>query len=108
MTTAHNPTHTIQEQLGSHISIQLDYPITDGHGKQITEITIRRPKVKDLRKVAHESKGREDTPSIEMEISMLSRLTDLLPEDLDALDMADYTKIQEKAQEMMGKPTSQA
>ncbi|MFB6349512.1 phage tail assembly protein [Moraxella marmotae] len=81
------------------ITIKLQFPITDGNGNEVGEVILRRPKVKDLRQVANQSK--DNQPSVELEVQMISRLTGLLPEDVDALDMADYTKIQEQAQAMM-------
>ena len=62
----------------SDVIVALDFPIQDGEGKTITELKIRRPKAKDIRKM----KGNTD---IEQSISLLSIVTGLVPEDLDEL-----------------------
>ena len=48
----------------SDVIVALDFPIQDGEGKTITELKIRRPKAKDIRKM----KGSTD---IEQSISLL-------------------------------------
>ena len=73
----------------SNTTIKLNYPLTVD-GKEVTEISMRRPKVKDQRnaeKSATDDAGRE--------ISLFSALTGINPEDLEELDMADYTRLQE-------------
>lgn len=86
------------------IIITLDYPITDGNGNQINEITIRRPKVKDIRKMNANAK----LSDADKEMHLVHDLTGLLIEDIENLDVKDYGKINEALMEMMGKPTSQA
>jgi len=70
-------------------TIKLDYPI-DFEGGKLKEIHIRRPKVGDL-VAARKSKKDE----AEQEIAMLSKLTDIPPDTIEQLDVADYKKIQE-------------
>jgi hypothetical protein len=73
----------------SNTNIKLDYPLTID-GKQVSELSVRRPKVKDQRnaeKAATDNAGQE--------ISLFSALTGINPEDLEELDMADYTKLQQ-------------
>ena len=72
----------------SDTKITLDHPLTID-GKQVSELSMRRPKVKDQRnaeKAAADDAGRE--------IHLFSALTGVNPEDLEELDMADYVKLQ--------------
>lgn len=78
----------------SETILKLAFPIHDGQGNTITELKIRRPKVRDIGKM----RGRTET---EMAISLLAIVTDLVPEDIDELDIADFqaaSKIIEKMQ----------
>lgn len=78
----------------SEIIISLDYPITDGEGKTITELRLRRAKAKDLR-AAQSQKNEAD-----QEFFLVARLTGLVMEDVGELDIADYQKVQKALQEM--------
>lgn len=69
----------------SETTLALDFPIQDGQGNTITELKIRRPKVKDIRKMT----GNTDA---EQSISLLAIVTGLVPEDIDELDMADFQR----------------
>lgn len=69
--------------------IQLDYPFTTGTGEELKEITVRRAKVGDLRAAA--KAGGE---SSEQEIVLVARITGLVVEDVEQLDLADYRKVQ--------------
>lgn len=75
-------------------TIELDYPIQDGHGKTITELKVRRAKAKDLRN-AQNQKNEAD-----QEFYLLSVLTGLVMEDIAELDIADYQKVQSTLKEM--------
>lgn len=66
----------------SDVTLSLEYPIQDGKGNTLTQLVIRRPKARDIRKM----KGNTD---IEQNISLLALITGLVPEDLDALDILD-------------------
>lgn len=70
-------------------TIVLTYPIKDGTGKDITELKIRRAKVADMRAV-----NRTGSTDAEIEIVLLARLTGLVPEDFDEMDMVDYFVLQ--------------
>jgi len=70
-------------------TIVLSHPITS-NGATITEIRMRRPKVKDMR-IAR--KGTED--SAEQEIRLFANLCEVSTDEIDALDLADYGKLQE-------------
>ncbi|URL01240.1 phage tail assembly protein [Avibacterium sp. 20-126] len=78
----------------SEIIISLDYPITDGEGKTITELHLRRAKAKDLR-AAQSQKNEAD-----QEFFLVARLTGLVMEDVGELDVADYQKVQLALKEM--------
>ncbi|OOF53988.1 phage tail protein [Rodentibacter genomosp. 2] len=77
----------------SDVIVALEFPIQDGEGKTITELTIRRPKVKDIRKM----RGSTD---IEQSISLISIATGLVPEDVDELDIADFKRVSEVVEKM--------
>ena len=96
MTTAQNPTHTIQEQLGSHISVTLDYPIKNGMGETVSVIKMRRARVGDMRAVGSLKN------EVEQELGLFARLTGLVPEDLDLLDWQDYQKLQRSFRQLSG------
>lgn len=83
-----NPTHLIQEQLGSHATITLKQPIKNGLGETVSEIKMRRGKVGDLKAVGHIK------TEAEQEIALFARLTSLVPEDFELIDLADYKQIQ--------------
>lgn len=74
-------------------TIKLEYPITDGHGKEITELNVRRAKAKDLRRM-------QGVTNLEKNISLLAMLTGLVPEDLDDLDIADVQQAVQTLEQM--------
>ncbi|MDH2927355.1 phage tail assembly protein [Lonepinella koalarum] len=78
------------------IIIKLDYPIINGQGEEVTELHIRRAKAKDIRKMTGKTEA-------EQSISLLAQLTGLVPEDIDELDIADFTKAATEVQKMTGK-----
>ena len=72
-------------------SVKLDYPIrihTANGEKLLESLPVRRLTVGDLRAVA----GLKT--DAEQELAMMTRITGLVPEDLDLLDLADYQKLQ--------------
>ena len=64
--------------------------------KDIQEITLRRPKVRD--RLAVERMGQSDA---EKEVALIANLADLPKEILEELDLADYNKIQEVLQDFL-------
>lgn len=62
--------------------------------KDIQEITLRRPKVRD--RLAVERMGQSDA---EKEVALIANLADLPKETIEELDLADYNKIQEVLQD---------
>ena len=81
----------MQQDLNGTQIIKLDYPInivTSAGQQQLTELSVRRVTVGDLRFGAHLK------TDAEQELAMMSRITGLIPDDLDLLDLADYQKLQ--------------
>ena len=79
----------------SNETIKLAYPFSIA-GKPVTELSVRRPKVKDLRNASRYG----STPA-EQEVGLLSALTGCVPEDLDEMDAADYGKLQSRFRDMV-------
>lgn len=69
-------------------SIQLKHPFdrTDGSGR-VETITMRRPKVKDL-------KAADGGTAQDQETTLFANLCELAPADLDEMDLADYKQLQ--------------
>ena len=84
-----NPAHLVAEQLNTHTTIVLKFPIKNGLGETMSELKMRRAKVGDLRTVGQMKN------EMEQELALFARLTGLVPEDLDLLDTADYKQIQD-------------
>lgn len=79
-------------------TIQLQYPVKLASGKNLAEIHLRRPKVRDLKS----AQKLEDADM--QELTLIASLTSekLTTEDLEELDLADYAKIQQTFQGMVG------
>ena len=69
--------------------IELDYPVTVG-GKEIKQITMRRPKVIDQKAANKSATTDEDRETV-----LFANLCEVSPEIIDELDMLDYQKVQE-------------
>lgn len=69
-------------------TLKLKYPIDDG-GTLITELKIRRPKVRDQLS-ASKLTGSE----AEQEVAMFAGLSDLTPDLIAEMDFADYQALQ--------------
>lgn len=72
------------------MDIDLKYPITTGEGKKVARLALRRATVGDLRAAQRVSDKAED-----QEIALIARLTGLVPEDVELLDLADFKRLQE-------------
>lgn len=80
------------------IIVKLEYPFVNGIGETVDEITIRRATVKEV------LEARRGASEEEMEIRLISKLTGLVPEDIEQMDaLCDYQQVQ-KAISNMGKP----
>jgi hypothetical protein len=62
-------------------------------GVNISELTLRRPKVRD--RLAVERLGTNDA---EKEVALIANLADIPKDAVEELDLADYAKIQEALQ----------
>lgn len=80
--------------MSNTISIQLDYPVELGTGETLTTLNIRRAKAKDILHL----KGNSET---EQGFNLLATLTGLVPEDLEELDIADFTKASKVVEQMV-------
>jgi hypothetical protein len=76
--------------------IKLDHPIKID-GANVNEIALRRPTVKDMR-VARNS-GKNDA---DQEVALIANLAQIAPDDVDALDIADFVKVQKALQSFFG------
>lgn len=72
---------------------KLIVPLENDEGEEIKQVTIRRPKVKDLRRLEAEMKGVED-PLTEGVI-MVAVLTGLTSDQVEDMDAEDFTALTE-------------
>lgn len=72
-------------------TITLQFPATLPDKRVITTLTMRRPKVNDLRAAQRQAQTDADR-----EVTLVALLTDekLTPEDIGELDLADYAQVQ--------------
>jgi len=75
--------------------LKLKYPIML-EGVELKEISIRRPKARDLRDM--ESAGTD----VEKSISMISALGGMPPDAVEDLDIADFSAASNLVAKMMG------
>ena len=80
-------------------TVTLQYPIKMADGRSVSALTLRRPKVRDLKNAQRNGGGNAD-----QEIALLAAITmeHLTPEDMEELDMADYGNVQAVFQKMVG------
>ena len=79
------------------MEIKLKHPFTIATGKRIDVLTMRRAKVKDLKAANRFGDKPED-----QEIALLAILTGLTPEDVQEMDLADYTQLQGSFRRLVG------
>ncbi len=77
------------------ITVSLSNPI-DVDGSRLSELTVRRPKVRDM--LAMENNTKSDA---EKEILLFANLCEVNPVSLYELDMADYAKLQKTYQDFL-------
>lgn len=75
----------------------LQYPLTTAAGETVNTLVLKRLAVRDLKYVRKISKDPNDWDEM-----LLSRSVDLLPEDLEQMDLADYMVLQERFQQITG------
>ncbi|HWO57689.1 MAG TPA: phage tail assembly protein [bacterium] len=78
-------------------TIPLSEPLKTGDGRLLKELTVRPPRVKDL-KAAQRTGG----TAAEQEVALLALLVGLVPEDLDELLVADYKRLQDTFRDLVG------
>ncbi|MFN4149236.1 MAG: phage tail assembly protein [Rhodocyclaceae bacterium] len=76
--------------------IVLKHPVKLATGQQLGKVTLRRPKVRDLKEAQRVSDKAD-----EQEMALLARLAGLTPEDIEELDLADYKAIAESFRAML-------
>jgi hypothetical protein len=76
-----------------HKTLQLLFPITV-EDREVSEVTITRPKVKDLKAMDAALVGITD--KLDQGIVMVSVLTGLPPEAVEELDADDFTRLSEE------------
>ena len=83
-----NQAQQIKQELNGETIVTLKYPVKLATGQTLNKVTVRRPRVGDLRAVMHISNEAEQG------LMLVSRVTGLVPEDLDMLDLKDLERIQ--------------
>ena len=78
------------------MKIDLKYPIARPDGSKVASITLRRATVGDLKATQRQADKPED-----QELALIARLTGLVPEDVELIDLADYKRIQESFRELL-------
>jgi hypothetical protein len=76
-----------------HKTLQLLFPITV-EDREVSEVTITRPKVRDLKAMDAALVGITD--KLDQGIVMVSVLTGLPPEAVEELDADDFTRLSEE------------
>ena len=82
-----NEAKKLQEDLGVNAVVKLKYPVRLATGQMLEQVTVRRLCVGDLRAVSHLTN--------EAELALFARMTGMIPEDLDCLDLVDWKQLQE-------------
>lgn len=83
-----NEARQIQQSVNGEAVVKLKYPVRLATGEMLEKLSLRRPKVGDIRAAANLA------TDAEQELFIFARLTGLVPEDLDALDFVDYQELQ--------------
>lgn len=83
-----NEAKQMQDTLGMTKMVKLKYPVRLATGQVLEELNVRRPRVGDLRAVMHIANEAEQG------LMLVARITGLVPEDLDELDLQDLEAVQ--------------
>ena len=84
-----NEAKKLQDDLGVNAVVKLKYPVRLPTGETLDKLTLRRVKVGDLRAVSRIENEAEQG------LAILARITGLVPEDLDLLDLEDLNALQD-------------
>ncbi len=87
------------------VTVTLEEPIIVG-GSELTKVTVRRPKVKDLREVSAAADGAKS--DMEQGIAIVATLTGLPAEAIDELDAGDFDNISTVVGDFFPKATARA
>ena len=82
------------------ITLREPLKVTTREGvRELTELTLREPRLRDLRAAQAQAKG-----DVEQEVCLLALICEppVVPEDLGALHLADYRKMQEFFRDAVG------
>ncbi|PAV10390.1 hypothetical protein CBG25_02090 [Arsenophonus sp. ENCA] len=71
------------------IHYRLQYPYALGSGERLTQVSLNRLKVSDIKAVRRLSENVNDWDSL-----LIARMTGLIPEDIDNMDLVDYQQLQ--------------
>lgn len=83
-----NQAQQIKQELNGETTLKLKYPVHLATGQTLEKVTVRRPRVGDLLAVMHIHNEAEQG------LALVARITGLVPEDLDMLDLKDLEAIQ--------------
>ncbi len=75
----------------------LQYPYALGSGEMLTRVTLSRLKVSDIKAVRRFSENVNDWDSL-----LIARMTGLIPEDIDNMDLVDYQQLQSHFRQFAG------
>ena len=81
----------------TNTTVQLTYPVQHG-GQTITEITMRRTKVRDIERLD------ELTGDALRSVTLISDLSGQDPDVIREMDAADFKKLGEVVQDFLGNP----
>ena len=85
-----------KESTGTGVELILKHPFTNAAGQRIEKLTIRRGKRGDMKAAAKFSKDDAD-----QEDFLFARLSGLVLEDIDQLDLADSKALQNSFRDMV-------
>lgn len=78
-------------------TIVLEYPFKLADGRELKQVSLRRPKVRELKAAQRAGTGADDH-----ELALIALLSEekLTPEDLEEMDLADYSVVQQTFRRM--------
>jgi hypothetical protein len=80
------------------MEIKLKYPFTTASGQKIEAVTIRRLKVRDIKAISEQADGKP----AQLELLGVARMANLIPEDLEEMDAADYQVLKDRFLDVLG------
>ncbi|WP_016858115.1 phage tail assembly protein [Candidatus Williamhamiltonella defendens] len=78
----------------------LRFPYPLANGETLTQVTVRRLTVRDMKQVRKQSQDSSDLDEL-----LVASMTGLLPEDLDKMDLADYQALHGRFRDLAGLDT---